>query len=152
MRRSEHMLGGEDASKLTAGKAMENRVKFCHVTTSWKDISMTLVDMGYGSLPVVDDDMNLIGIVSEFDLLKVLLEKQDENNVKAEDMMTKDTITVKEDTSITEVIKILEDSKLIRVPVVKGSILVGILTRRDVLFCYLQATLKPPHWMGSVIR
>ena len=149
MKRSEYMIGGEDVNKLTACQAMENRVKFCHASTPRKEISLTLVDRGYGSLPVVDDDMNLIGIVSEYDLLKVLLEKQDEKNLKAEDMMTKNTITVEEDTPVTEVIKILEDRKLIRVPVVKGSKLVGILTRRDVLFCYLKATNKPPHGFGS---
>ena len=149
MKRSEYMIGGEDVNKLMACQAMENRVKFCHASTPWKEISLTLVDRGYGSLPVVDDDMNLIGIVSEYDLLKVLLEKQDEKNLKAEDMMTKNTITVEEDTPVTEVIKILEDRKLIRVPVVKGSKLVGILTRRDVLFCYLKATNKPPHGFGS---
>jgi len=36
----------------------------------------------------------------------------------------------------------LEGHKLIRVPVVKGSRLVGILTRRDVLYCYLMATAQ----------
>ena len=100
------------------------------------------MDRGYGSLPVVDDDMNLIGIVSEYDLLGVLLEKRDEKTIKAEDIMTKNPTTVKEDTSIFNVIKILEDNKLIRVPVIKGTKLVGIITRRDVLYCYLMATAQ----------
>ena len=142
MKRSEYMIGGEDVNKLTACQAMENRVKFCHASTPWKEISLTLVDRGYGSLPVVDDDMNLIGIVSEDDLLGVLLEKRDEKTVKAEDIMTKNPITVEEGTSIFDVIKTLEGHKLIRVPVVKGSRLVGILTRRDVLYCYLMATAQ----------
>ncbi len=145
MKRSEFMLGGKDVESLTAGQAMESGVQSCHSTTSWKEIALKLVDRGYGSLPVVDDDMNLAGIVSEYDLLKVLLEKQDENNVKADDIMTKKLITVKEDTPINDVIKILEDNKLIRVPVVKDKKLIGILTRRDVIFCYLQATNEPPH-------
>ncbi len=149
MKRSEFMMGGRDVDSLTAGQAMENRVNFCHSTTPWKNIASVLVDRGYGSLPIVDDDMNLTGIVSEDDLLEVLLEKRDENNLKAEDMMTKNPITVNEDTPILDVIKILEDHKLIRVPVVKESKLVGILTRRDVLFCYLQGKNKPPHGFGS---
>lgn len=61
--------------------------------------------------------------------------------------MTKTTITVHEDTPINEVIKILEDKHLIRMPVVKGSKLVGILTRRDVLLCFLRATAEPPRWI-----
>jgi CBS domain-containing protein len=136
------MMGGQDIDNLTAGQAMETGVNFCHSSTSWRNISSVLVDKGYGSLPVVDDDMNLIGIVSEYDLLGVLLEKRDEKTIKAEDIMTKNPITVEEDTSIFDVIKTLEGHKLIRVPVVKGSRLVGILTRRDVLYCYLMATAQ----------
>ena len=147
MKRSEYMLGGEDVNKLTAGQAMENRVKYCHSSTPWRSISSVLVDRGYGSLPVVDDQMNLIGIVSEYDLLEALLEKRDEKTLKAEDIMTKNPITVNEDTPIFDVIKILEDPKLIRVPVTKESKLVGILTRRDLLFCYLQATAEAPKWV-----
>tara|TARA_B100001971_G_scaffold27686_1_gene22018 strand:+ start:421 stop:864 length:444 start_codon:yes stop_codon:yes gene_type:complete len=144
MKRSEYMLGGQDVNELTAGQAMENRVKYCHSSASWRNISSILVDRGYGSLPVVDDDMNLTGIVSEDDLLEVLLEKRDEKTLKAEDIMTKNPITANEDTPIFDVIKILEDRKLIRLPVVKESKLIGILTRRDVLFCYLQATTEAP--------
>ncbi len=92
----------------------------------------------------MDTDKNLLGIVTEYDLLKVLLEKQDTNKVKAEDIMTKTLITVNEDTPIHDVIKTLEDNKLIRVPVVNNSRLVGILTRRDVLFCYIRATSERP--------
>ena len=147
MKRSEFMMGGQDIDNLTAGQAMENGVNFCHSSTSWRSMSSVLVDKGYGSLPVVDDDMNLIGIVSEYDLLGVLLEKRDEKTIKAEDIMTRRTITVNEETPINEVIKILEDKHLIRVPVVKGSRLVGILTRRDVLSCFLKASAEPPRWL-----
>ncbi len=147
MKRSEFMMGGKDINNLTAGQAMENRVKYCHSSTPWRSIALTLVDRGYGSLPVVDDHMNLKGIVSEDDLLEVLLENRDKKELKAEDLMTNDPITVTEDTAMLDVIKILEDHKLIRVPVVNESKLVGILTRRDVLFCYLKATAEPPHWL-----
>ncbi len=56
--------------------------------------------------------------------------------------MTKETITVTEDTPIMDVIKLLEDRHLIRVPVVNGKRLVGILARRDILLCHLKATAK----------
>ncbi len=143
MKRSAFMMGGQQIDSLTAGQAMENRVKSCHATNPWRNIASALVDRGYGSLPVVDDDMNLIGMVSEDELLTVLLKKQDEKRLEAKDFMTNNPITVDEDMPILDVIKILEDNKLIRIPVVKGTRLVGIITRRDVLFCYLMATAQP---------
>lgn len=145
MKRSEFMMGGKDINSLTADQAMENRVRYCHSSTSWRNIASALVDRGYGSLPVVDDQMKLLGIVSEDDLLEVLLEKRDEKKLKAQDIMTNHPITVNEGTPVLDVIKILEDNKLIRVPVVRDSKLVGILTRRDLLFCFLRATAEPQH-------
>ena len=140
MKRSEFMMGGKKMSDLKAGVAMENRVKYCHSTAKWKDVASILLDRGYGSLPVCDDDVNLIGIVSEDDLLETLLAKQEVKNIEAGDVMTKAPMTVTEDTQILDVIKLLDEHKLMRIPVVDGTRLVGILTRRDVLFCYLKAT------------
>ncbi len=143
MRRSEFMVGGEDVNNIIAGQAMENSVRSCYPTTRWKDIALALVNGGYGSLPVIDSETNLIGIVSEYDLLRVLNRGKDENEITAQDIMTKETITVTEDTAMMDVIKLLKDKHLIRVPVVKGKRLVGILARRDILLCHLKATAKP---------
>ena len=147
MKRSEFMLGGTDINCLKAGQAMEDRVRCCHPDTPWKDIATAMVEGGCGSLPVVDNEKELLGIVSEYDLLKVLGAGKDIKDIKTEDIMTKSAITVNEDTPINEVMKTLEDKHLIRVPVVKGSKLVGILTRRDVLSCFLKASAEPPRWL-----
>lgn len=147
MRRSEFMLGGADTKCLKACQAMESRVRCCRPDTHWRDIATAMVEAGCGSLPVVDHEKKLIGLVSEFDLLKALKEGQDVKDITAGKIMTNSPISVKEDTLMMEVIEILEDKHLIRVPVVKDSKLVGILTRRDVLLCFLRATAEPPHWI-----
>ncbi len=144
MKRSEFMVGGEDFNSIKADQAMENSVSCCYPTTSWKDIASALVDGGFGSLPVIDSERNLIGIVSEYDLLRVLNTGKDENEITAQDIMTRDTITVTEETPMMDVIKLLEDKHLIRVPVVNSKKLVGILARRDLLLCHLRATAKAP--------
>ena len=140
MKRSEFLLGGEDINKIKVDQVMEGNVRPCYPTTMWKDIALTLVAGGYGSLPVIDSERNLIGIVSEYDLLRVLNTGKDENEITAQDIMTKKTVTVMEETPIMDVIKLLEDKNLIRVPVVKGKKLVGIVARRDILLCHLKAT------------
>lgn len=147
MRRSEFMLGGVDIHDVQVCQAMESKVRYCHPANTWKEITAAIVEGGYGSLPVVDNEKNLLGLVSEFDLLKILEDEKDVETIKAEDIMTKEVITVTEETTIPDVIKILEDRHLIRVPVVKGSNLVGIIARRDVLYCFLKATAKAPQWI-----
>lgn len=144
MKRSEFLLGGEDINNIKAGQIMESSVRSCDSNAMWKDIASSLVSGGYGSLPVVDLEKNLLGIVSEYDLLRVLRIGKDESKITAQDIMTKETVTVTEETSMMEVINLLEDKHLIRVPVVSGKKLVGILARRDILLCYLKATSIRP--------
>ena len=61
--------------------------------------------------------------------------------------MGKKPVTVTEDTNAGEIGSLLQKERLIRVPVVKGGKLVGVVARRDLLFGYLRATSKPPLWL-----
>lgn len=47
--------------------------------------------------------------------------------------MTKQVVTVEEDTEVSEVAKIMQNKRINRVPVVRNGKLVGIITRNDVL-------------------
>jgi len=54
--------------------------------------------------------------------------------VKAKDIMTKEVISVKEDTPIYEAVKLLRKNEITGMPVVKDDMtLVGVLTEKDVL-------------------
>ena len=64
-----------------------------------------------------------------------------------QDIMGKKPVTVTEDTNAGEIGSLLQKERLIRVPVVKGGKLVGVVARRDLLFGYLRATSKPPLWL-----
>jgi acetoin utilization protein AcuB len=89
-------------------------------------------------LPVLNDKGELVGIVSLEDLLKFspspatslsvyelnyLLEK-----LKVEEVMTRDVVTVTEDVALEEAGRIMADSKISGVPVMRDGELVGIIT------------------------
>jgi acetoin utilization protein AcuB len=99
-------------------------------------------------LPVVNNKGKLVGIVSELDLLKVspspatslsiyeipyLLSK-----LKMRDVMTKEVITVDEDTTLEEAARIMADNKIGGLPVVQGDNLVGIITETDMFKIFLE--------------
>jgi CBS domain-containing protein len=115
--------------------------------------------------PVVDDDNNLVGIVSESDIIKTLTIHDEDLNLilpspfdlielplkttlkieefredikkalktKVKDVMTKDVITVSPDVSINEAANIMVKNNIKRLPVVKNGMLVGIITRGDLM-------------------
>jgi CBS domain-containing protein len=142
MRRSEYLTEKRDFHKLTASVLMEQEVKSCRPSDSGRHIASQITKLGIGSLPVVDDKGMLVGLVSEFDLLDILLKEQDLKDVPVERIMTRNVKTVQEDTPVDEIIRLLESHHLIRVPVVKDGKLVGVVARRDVLFGYIKSTAE----------
>ena len=98
-----------------------------------------LCDKKFGSLPVVNDQQRLVGIITEFDLLKVMLTGSDLRALTVKEIMIPDVITVTEDVPVSDLITCLQTHHLIRVPVVKDKTLVGIVSRRDVLYGYVKA-------------
>lgn len=99
-------------------------------------------------LPVVDKRGKMVGIVSELDLLKVspspatslsvyeipyLLAK-----IKMEDVMTRDVITVTEDTPLEEAARMMADNRIGGTPVMRDGKLVGIITETDLFKTFME--------------
>lgn len=100
-------------------------------------------------MPVVDKHGKLVGIVSDQDLQRVspspattlstyeipyLLSK-----VKVSDVMTKQVITVQEDTPIEDAARIMVDNKIGGLPVVNDAdAVVGIITETDIFKTFLE--------------
>ncbi|MBE3038889.1 MAG: CBS domain-containing protein [Chloroflexi bacterium] len=98
--------------------------------------------------PVVDRHGNLIGIISEMDLLNAspsdatslsvweinyLLSK-----LTVEKIMTKDVITITPDIPIEEAARIMADRKVGGLPVVEGTKVVGIVTETNLFRVFLE--------------
>ncbi|MCF6147623.1 MAG: CBS domain-containing protein [Candidatus Kuenenia sp.] len=101
--------------------------------TIGRDLAVKLLSGMYSGLPVVDEKGRVIGVVTEFDLLKVIKEGKKLEQVKAEEIMTKTPVCVKENSSVDDVIDLMTKHNIIRVPVVRDDVLVGIISRCDIL-------------------
>ena len=91
----------------------------------------------YSGLPVVDGG-KVVGVVTEFDLLNAVKEGKDLQQICADDIMTKDPICVEENTHVDEIIRIMTEQKIIRVPVVRKGNLIGVISRCDILNSLIQ--------------
>ena len=99
-------------------------------------------------LPVLDNNKRLVGIVTSLDLIHAspspatsldiyemhyLLSK-----LKVEKVMTRQVITVTEDLPIEEAARIMADNKISGLPVMRGDILVGIITESDLFKIFIE--------------
>ncbi len=101
--------------------------------TIGRDLAIKLLSGMYSGLPVVDDKGKVVGVVSEFDLLKAIKEGKKLEQVTAEDIMSKKPICVTENTPVDEIIDLMMKHNIIRVPVVRNDNLVGVISRCDIL-------------------
>lgn len=98
-------------------------------------------------LPVINNDNKVVGVITEFDIIRAIKAGKNIRNLTAEDIMTKNPITVNEDTPVNEIVDILETKNIIRVPVVdKYSKLIGIVSRRDILKGVTEIEGAPQIW------
>ena len=123
-------------------------------------------------LPVLDGDGELIGIVSEKDLLYASPSPATSlsihemhymlSRLQVTELMTTDPITITPDTLLEEAALIMADNKIGGLPVVQDGKLVGIITETDIFKVFLELlggrekgfrlTLRIPERMGEMAR
>jgi CBS domain-containing protein len=98
-----------------------------------------------GSVCVVSESDELIGLITEADLVRMLLHEDPtrhavpvdvssaEAPLTAAELMTTDVLAVPPDTDVADVARLMLDQHLTRIPVVDGTRLVGVLSRSDLL-------------------
>jgi CBS domain-containing protein len=143
MRRVDFMVGARDFKALKAEQFMQDVVYFYDVNATCEQLAREMTAGGFGSVPILNEEGKVVGIVTEFDLLKPIMEETSLSEIKAGDIMTKNPLTVRAETTAPELIDLLEEGYLIRMPVVDADEkLIGIVARRDIIEGYLKATTQ----------
>jgi predicted transcriptional regulator len=116
----------------TVSGIMNRNVIIIRHNQSCKDALEIFVNQRVASLPVVDEQGELMGIISETDLM---FPSNIARNVS--DIETMEVVTVREDCTIAKVVRMFESKRIRCIPVVDGhKKLVGVVGRKDVLAYY----------------
>ncbi len=140
---------------MLAKDVMTTEVVTVHTDSRVEDIVKVLLERNISAVPVVDAKRRVIGIVSEGDLIRrredeskrsrswwlYLLTSPEERAREyikihghvAGDIMTRNVISVTEDTPVGEIARLLEKRRIKRVPVLRNGELVGIVSRSNLL-------------------
>jgi CBS domain-containing protein len=124
---------------MKASDIMQREVLATTPRASVRDIAAQLVLNGISGMPVAERAGTVLGVITEADILESLMEGKKLEKLTAADIMSEEPITVDIETSVEEVIKILNEEGIVRVPVTEKGKLVGIISRIDVI----RAVLEP---------
>ena len=145
---------------MNAAEIMTKRVITVRPDTSVGEIADLLLDHKVSAVPVIDNDRQVVGIVSEGDLLghppsgsprawwlrrfndgTVCLEEiATARHLKARDVMTKPVVTVVDQTPVDVLATLMRRRRVKRVPVLQDGKLVGIVSRADLLEALMRRT------------
>lgn len=143
---------------LTARDIMTKEVVTVKLDTSIRDLAGIITTHHIGSIPVVDSEGNLVGIVTESDLIEqdksfhiptvislfdwviyLESEKKFEKELKrmtartVGDICAREVVTVTPATPVSEIADIMSGKKIHALPVVEEGKLVGIVSRIDLI-------------------
>lgn len=140
---------------MKARDIMTRKVVTASLDTPVATLARTLIARRVSALPVVDNKNRVLGIVSEGDLLRRVesgterrrswwMELLAGSNARAReyvksrgrharDVMSRPVVSVTETTDVADIADLMESWQIKRVPVVRRSRLVGIVSRRDLL-------------------
>ena len=89
-------------------------------------------------IPVVGDDMTLIGILSEQDVMRLLHTFDQEKDRTVNELMTQPAIHFEEEACVVDICHFLKDHSIRRVPITRNGKVVGVISRSDIIKCIVQ--------------
>ena len=93
-----------------------------------------LVEHDKGSLPVCEDSGELVGIITERDIVrKCLSGNVDCNKVKVQDFMSKKVVVGSSEDDLDYAISVMKQEKIRHLPIVDGKKVIGMISMRDLL-------------------
>ena len=126
---------------------MTERVTSVSPETPLEEIARTLVAGRFGGVPVVDRQDQVLGFVSEGDLVAALLARTGPD-ATARDIMTSRPVVIDEFETSEEVMRVMRESHVAHVLVARQGKLVGIITPLDVLRFFVEHILPSPPEAG----
>jgi CBS domain-containing protein len=112
-----------------------------------------LVEYDMGSLPVCNDKGELVGIVTERDLLRKCFKSIEAcANFKVQDVMTKEVAVGIPDDDLEYAISAMKQKRIRHLPIMDNQRLVGMVSMRDLLDVELKESQAELRYVGLVTR
>ncbi|MGB7291599.1 MAG: CBS domain-containing protein [Thermodesulfobacteriota bacterium] len=119
---------------MVAKDIMKTNVVTVPPSTPVTEAATLMREENIGSLVVVSVDKKIVGIITDRDIVvSVVANGKSPAEIVVGDVMTSELITVQEDESIFDILRVLGKNSIRRVPVLRRGRLVGIVSVDDLI-------------------
>lgn len=124
---------------MIAKDIMTTEIVQCNENTNIRDIAKQMNETGVGSVVVLgDNNQNLKGIITDRDIVvRGIASDADINMIKSSDIMSSDVITATSNTDIEDVVDLMSDYQVKRIPIVDNNIVIGMISLGDMSQTYI---------------
>ncbi|MBN1459689.1 MAG: CBS domain-containing protein [Armatimonadetes bacterium] len=96
------------------------------------EVMNLLVSHGIGCLPVIDEDRNLLGVITAYDVMNAAASGQADQTTVG-DAMSKEVLSFSPEDDLAGIVNACLAKRMHRVPIVKDGKAVGLISRRDII-------------------
>jgi CBS domain-containing protein len=134
-----------EAIMFTAEEIMTKNVISVTKETPIREAMELMLKHRISGLPVVDNDMNLVGILSEKDVVSLLYDIETIDSQKVRNFMTERAIYFDIDDNLVDICDFFSKNLFRRVPITSGGKLVGIISVPDIIDYTLRIKKEKVH-------
>lgn len=110
-----------------------NQLPLVKPTTPLKDVIIEISTKRLGCTAIVDNDQNLLGIITDGDVRRMLEKDCNIASVKAADIMTKSPKTIEKDDFATKGLQLMQQNDISQLAVMDGKRVIGFIHLHDLI-------------------
>lgn len=137
-------FSGQDFSKFHPGGALgkklylkceeiaqRNQKPSISASTHWKEIIVNITENRLGATAVLNDQNQILGVITDGDIRRMLNKHENLSNIKAADIMTPNPLSIDAEKMATEAGTLMQDKKITQLIVTKNNEYYGFIHLHD---------------------
>ena len=118
---------------MKVNEIMTRDPKTAQLDSTLEEIAALMKDEDVGAIPIVDDDDELVGIVTDRDIVvRCVAEGKEASDTTVEDILTEELTTIEPDADVQQAARLMAEKQIRRLPVVQDGDLIGMVSIGDI--------------------
>ncbi|MBT6716834.1 MAG: CBS domain-containing protein [Nitrospina sp.] len=123
----------QDIKTMKAEDVMASPVLCCLTNTSLKTIADKLATTKYHGIPIINENQELVGIITEKNVLQALTQGKNLASTLAEEVMSFPVVTAERQSMLSAIINVMMEKDITRVVIIENNKAVGIVSQHDIV-------------------